>query len=501
MFSKRRFRRNKPRSQNFLESGEQQKETPFIPPVQTKLNIGKPGDVYEVEADKTADEVVNKTTSPDTVQKMGAKEEEVQAKPLSKGLTPFVQKQEVKEEEQVQTKNEEEEPVQTMQEDEEPVQTKEDEEAMQAKEEEEPVQTMEEQEEDVQSKEEEEESVQTKSKRSNKVGDDFEQELGRQGSKGQKLASKDRRPLETAFGADFSNVRIHTDGKANELNEQLNAKAFAHGADIYFKNGNFNPSSREGKHLLAHELTHTIQQGAIDTTKPAGSHKKASSIQRVPIDYRAVTWADFNGPTDTTSKFDAATASGIELVMKKGYINGKVAWNGKIATASVFFNSKLLSLKAFMETDTSWKRNWLTDDKAAKDKFGKGVNIKAKRKSLLSHEQIHFKITNSIAKSYVQALRAVVPKKPYVEKGPATSEAERDAFLDTVMNKKGDELQSAIDAVYNKANTELDAVQELYDDGTKHSQNAKAQKNWKTKYSKTLKAARKKAKADAAASK
>lgn len=64
------------------------------------------------------------------------------------------------------------------------------------------------------------------------------------------------------MGADFSGVRIHTGEKAENMNKQLSARAFTYGSNIYFGQGNYNPDSYTGRHLLAHELTHTIQQGA-----------------------------------------------------------------------------------------------------------------------------------------------------------------------------------------------------------------------------------------------
>jgi hypothetical protein len=63
-----------------------------------------------------------------------------------------------------------------------------------------------------------------------------------------------------AFGIDFSHVRIHTDAAANQLNNNIQSKAFTYGMDIYLKNGQYNPGSLEGKKLLAHELTHVAQQ-------------------------------------------------------------------------------------------------------------------------------------------------------------------------------------------------------------------------------------------------
>jgi hypothetical protein len=67
--------------------------------------------------------------------------------------------------------------------------------------------------------------------------------------------------MENRFGADFSNVKIHTGNYASQLSNQLNAQAFTVGKDIYFNDGKYQPQFSEGKRLLAHELTHVIQQG------------------------------------------------------------------------------------------------------------------------------------------------------------------------------------------------------------------------------------------------
>lgn len=78
--------------------------------------------------------------------------------------------------------------------------------------------------------------------------------------------------MQSRLGADFSTVRIHTDAEAADLSRLLSAQAFTVGNHIYFNEGRYQPESQTGKHLLAHELTHTIQQG--------GSHAK---IQRAPL--------------------------------------------------------------------------------------------------------------------------------------------------------------------------------------------------------------------------
>jgi hypothetical protein len=77
---------------------------------------------------------------------------------------------------------------------------------------------------------------------------------------GQSLDDKTKGDMESKMGADLSDVKIHTGTNAHEMAEGINAKAFTHGQDIYFKDGNYDASSKEGKELLAHELTHTQQQ-------------------------------------------------------------------------------------------------------------------------------------------------------------------------------------------------------------------------------------------------
>ncbi len=295
MFSKRTYRRNKPKQSTWLESSDQTKEISFIPPIQTKLNIGEPGDIYEKEADNTADKVIENTSESPNVQKMEDRKEEVQAKGMANQLTPFVQqkgdeKEEVQtkcndcvEEEKVQKKEEEEavqskeeEPMQMKEEEEESMQMKEEEESMQMKEEEEKsMQMKEEEEESVQMKEEdesmqmkeEEESMQMKeegvkqsSKGQSTVAKNIESKLSTNRGGGHTMDSNTRGEMEHSFGNDFSDVKIHTGEYAKEMNKNLKARAFTNGNDIYFNSGQYDPNSKEGKHLLAHELTHTIQQ-------------------------------------------------------------------------------------------------------------------------------------------------------------------------------------------------------------------------------------------------
>ena len=280
------------------------------PTVQTKLNMGQPGDKYEVEADQMADQVVNNNKGDGAIQKKES-EEEVQQKPLASAITPFVQKMGATEEENGQPKlqrKEEEEPVQ--QKEEEEVQKKGEEEEVQKKgEEEEGVQTKEEEEvqkkgdeEEVQAKEDEEaqakeeEEVQRKSNPNASQGPSVQSRL-RHGNGGQQMDKATKAEMESGFGADFSGVRIHTDGEAAQMSQDIGAQAFTHGNDIYFNKGKYDPNSKEGKHLLAHELTHTIQQ-----TGMVQKYRDPSATNFGAADTSVLKESSFNPETDKNSK-------------------------------------------------------------------------------------------------------------------------------------------------------------------------------------------------------
>lgn len=87
-------------------------------------------------------------------------------------------------------------------------------------------------------------------------------DIANSGSSGAPLPLSVRRFMEPRFKADFSGVRIHTGAKAAQLSRQLNAQAFTVGNQIFFGKDRFRPESADGQELIAHELTHTIQQGA-----------------------------------------------------------------------------------------------------------------------------------------------------------------------------------------------------------------------------------------------
>lgn len=264
----------------------------FAPAVQAKLTVGKEGDKFEQEADMMADKAVQRAAMPNVQAKCADCDEKdkLQRKPLADGITPFIQRKEI-EEEKVQRKEEEEEPVQAKR-----IQRKE-------KEAEEPVQAKrlqrkeEEQEEPVQAKriqrmeKEEEEPIQAKSATGQARPSMTAVEWVLQDTKGlgSRLPDPVRQEMEAGFGVDMSEVRIHTDQAAVDMSQSLSAQAFTHGWDVFFNQHKYNPNTRDGKLLLAHELAHTLQQAKSngESLRPAQTREEVE-IPIVPNEEAAM---------------------------------------------------------------------------------------------------------------------------------------------------------------------------------------------------------------------
>ncbi len=106
-----------------------------------------------------------------------------------------------------------------------------------------------------------EEIQRSASKETATVSSSFEQSLQQATqSGGATLPSPTRTMMENRFGWDFSSVKVHSDTRAHTLAQQANAHAFTLGSDIFFARSQYQPDSPKGQHLLAHELTHVVQQ-------------------------------------------------------------------------------------------------------------------------------------------------------------------------------------------------------------------------------------------------
>ncbi|MEA5476391.1 DUF4157 domain-containing protein [Pseudanabaena galeata UHCC 0370] len=202
--------------------------------IQAKLSIGEPNDKYEQEADATASKVVQQINSPtqnQSVQKQKSMEEEdeLQMRPISS-----IQREELMEEE--------------------------------------------------------DEKLQMKSlvqRRENLVrgeaSTDLESSIQSARSSGQSLDPNLQEKMGQAMGADFSSVKVHTDLQSDRLNQSIQAKAFTTGQDVFFRQGAYSPSSKDGQELIAHELTHVVQQSAA----PINRQIDDGTVQRHPSPFVA----------------------------------------------------------------------------------------------------------------------------------------------------------------------------------------------------------------------
>ena len=112
------------------------------------------------------------------------------------------------------------------------------------------------------------------------AGSELTEDMGR--SAGYQLDSSAASRIGGRLGADFSGVRIHTDRHAERVAMGMSARAFTKGRDIYFNRGQYNPGTAAGQELLAHELTHTIQQGEVSQEGgiPVTQRASAQTAQR-----------------------------------------------------------------------------------------------------------------------------------------------------------------------------------------------------------------------------
>ena len=194
--------------------------------IQAKLKIGQPGDKYEQEAGSVAERVVDMSDFNISRQE---NEEDIQTKSVADQITPLAQRQ---------------------------------------------------------SPEEEEEDI-VQAKERPRLAQEFSPpaEVGIQSMKGggQPLPKSTRAFFEPRFGYDFSNVRVHADAQALEAAQSINARAFTIGQNVVFGSGHYAPETTAGKRLLAHELTHVMQQAGNP-----GQVLQRTNDQENPSRYRTV---------------------------------------------------------------------------------------------------------------------------------------------------------------------------------------------------------------------
>lgn len=206
--------------------------------IQAKLTVGAPDDPFEREADRVADAVMRMPVPPAQTTAVETRPNghpgangTVRTRPSPKQTIPAVQRQTEEEEEEEESASGTTESFNV------------------------PIQRQ-------VSDEEEEETIRTKaaSGLTPAVTPQVQAQINGMRGNGQQLDAVARSFFEPRFGYDFSNVQIHTNDRAAEVSRSLHARAFTIGSDIVFGAGEYHPDTETGRRLLAHELTHTLQQ-------------------------------------------------------------------------------------------------------------------------------------------------------------------------------------------------------------------------------------------------
>jgi hypothetical protein len=258
--------------------------------IQAKLTVGQPNDKYEQEADRVADQIMR---MPDPAIQREIKdldEDEleqgkIQAKPLATTITPIIQRLCQGREEALQRQ-----PTKEIEKDEEDEEKK----RLQAKEM--PGQTPD-------------------------VSHELEGTINSLRGGGQALSPSDRNFFEPRFAQDFSQVRIHYDPTAAKVARSINAKAFTTGKNILFGAGEYSPNTSEGKRLLAHELTHVLQQNNSQVIQRQRSTPRSDSLVKIDALFVGrMTWLALK----MRDKAEAA------LLQLKG-LHSKVGWQQQAA--------------------------------------------------------------------------------------------------------------------------------------------------------------------------
>jgi hypothetical protein len=176
-------------------------------------------------------------------------------------------------------------------------------------------------------------------------------------SPGRPLESSLRRDMEHRFGHDFSKVKVHSDTTAGQSAREVDADAYTVGPDIVFAQNRYEPDTTTGRHLLAHELTHVIQQTASEGSSANGVDGRDRRLSRYRskgkdtiafegadetlTDPKKQPWIDSidivftAGIVDTGHKADAKAAGQLEPRMPKGTLTAKYSSKSSTVLADI----------------------------------------------------------------------------------------------------------------------------------------------------------------------
>lgn len=173
-------------------------------------------------------------------------------------------------------------------------------------------------------------------------------------SGGQPLSQSERSFFEPRFGYDFSGVRVHTGSLAAEAARSVQARAFTVGRYVVFREGAYAPGTRAGRRLLAHELTHVVQQGMDGTS---AGHAPVSSSPRAlpriyPIDNTHLQRQGEGGgqPAKKGKKKPSLPKAILQEVNSKRGKIGSLSWNDTLASSAAAYCKVMIDKQEFSHT-------------------------------------------------------------------------------------------------------------------------------------------------------
>jgi len=219
-----------------------------------------------------------------------------------------------------------------------------------------------------------------------------------------------------AMGADFSGVKVHTDSQSDQLNQSIQAKAFTTGQDVFFRQGAYEPSSQGGQELIAHELTHVVQQN--------GGVLQQKSLNNTPEISHTGLQKQSNHPSTMIYLQRMPLSLDVRKDLGAPKKDGKRAFTGKVVPEGTKYKAVL---KALQDYETYIGQNFVATDKpalrqqmVAVDKLLQDIydamsvyrGTKKKAKYMIRRKQEVLEQQDIVAQAFLKELDRDVPRDP-----------------------------------------------------------------------------------------
>ena len=203
--------------------------------------------------------------------------------------------------------------------------------------------------------------VQAKGDVSGSINEPLNNKINSSKGSGASLDKETQSFMSGRFGADFSKVKIHADDESAAMNNEINAKAFTVGNDIYFNKEQYKPGTQEGKQLLAHELTHVVQQ------KSSPAHGSIQRDKNENSQYESDAKLNFKNDWENNfSNYDDLLKDAI--VVYDGNLKGNIKATRK-GTALTITLGKTFATETEEAVRWPWIKTEIIDKFATTDRF------------------------------------------------------------------------------------------------------------------------------------